>query len=310
MFDLNDVRLFTKAVEFGSLSSAAKTLGVPKSTASRSLARLEDQLGAALLQRSPRRLSLTEAGRQFYSDAIRILGEVDEAVDAVSRLRAGPRGLLRVSTTVTVGQALLAPLLPAFLERYPEMRIAIELTTRPVDLIGDQVDLVIQVGPLEDSALRARRLGHTDVWLCASPSYLARHGRPEKVADLARHDVLDWPWPDAPHEWTLLGAGGEESVRVTPRLTANDGSVLRHAVLAGTGIAWLAPFLCMEDVRAGRLVRLLPDWRRDPFEIHAVFPAQREISPKLRAFVDFLVERLRIPDPGDGVLRLRAQSGG
>ncbi|HVP29300.1 MAG TPA: LysR family transcriptional regulator [Myxococcota bacterium] len=294
MLDLKDLRIFLKVAELGSLSGAASALRVPKSTASRALARLEERVGSPLLRRSARRLGPTETGVLLQRHALRILGEVELAETAVSRVRGAPRGLLRVTAPFTFGRAFVAPLLPEFLARHPEIRVALELTPGGVEPVGSEVDVAVRLGPLDGSSLRARKLGRATLWLCASPRYLAGRKAPRQATDLEDHDVLDWSGPDGERGWTLFGPDRAETVRVTPRLTVNDASVLRVAALAGTGVAWLPDFLCHADLEAGRLRRLLPGWRRDEPEIHALFPGGRALSPKVRAFVDFLVERLEI----------------
>lgn len=303
MVELRDVWVFVKAAELRSLSAAAAALRLPKSTASRSLARLEEGLGVALLRRDRRRLALTEPGALFHRHALRILGEVERAETVLSHARGVPRGLLRVTAPFTLGRAFLAPLLPEFLERHPEIRVSLELASRGVDLLGSEVDVAIRVGPLEDSRLRARKLGFAELWLCASPGYLKRHPAPTAPAELEQHEVLDASGTDGPRLWSLVGPSGAVNVRVMPRLEVNDASVLRVAALAGTGLAWIPDFLCHADLGAGRLLRVLPDWSRDTPEIHAVFPGGRALTPKVRAFVEFLGERLRIRALEDATAR-------
>jgi DNA-binding transcriptional LysR family regulator len=199
-----------------------------------------------------------------------------------------------VTAPLTFGRAFVAPLLPDFLEAHPEIQMALELTPGGVDPFGSDADVAIRVGPLEDSRLRARKLGRAEVWLCASPRYLQQRGVPKQIADLASHDVLDWSGPIGGRDWTLVGPEGVEKLHVTPRLTVNDASVLRVAAIAGTGVGWIPVFLCDADIRSGRLRRVLPEWQREPSEIYALFPGGRALSPKVRAFVEFLVERLRV----------------
>ncbi len=303
MVELRDVWVFVKAAELRSLSAAATALRLPKSTASRSLARLEETLGVVLLRRDRRRLALTEPGALFHGHALQILGEVERAETVLSHARGVPRGLLRVTAPFTLGRAFVAPLLPEFLERHPEIRISLELASRGVDLLGSEVDVAIRVGPLEDSRLRARKLGIAELWLCASPAYLERHPAPLAPPDLEQHEVLDASGSDGSRLWSLVGPAGAVNVRVVPRLEVNDASVLRVAALAGMGLAWIPDFLCHADLAAGRLRRVLPDWSRDTPEIHAVFPGGRALTPKVSAFVEFLGERLRIHALEDSTVR-------
>jgi len=294
LLDLKDLQIFVRAADLHSLSAAAQALCIPKSTASRSLQRLEQRIGAPLLRRTNRRLVLTETGELLHRHALRILGEVEQAETEVSRVSGAPRGLLRVTAPLTFGRAFVAPLLPDFLAAHPEIQLSLELTPGGVDPFGSNVDVAVRVGPLEDSQLHARKLGVPEVWLCASPRYLELRGTPKQPADLALHDVLDWSPPHGGSEWALVGAEGVEKLQVAPRLTVNDSSVLRVAAIAGTGIGWIPAFLCDADLRRGRLRRVLPEWRREPFEVYAIFPGGRALSPKVRAFVEFLVERLRV----------------
>ncbi|HXK26441.1 MAG TPA: LysR family transcriptional regulator [Myxococcota bacterium] len=292
--DPKDLQIFVRAADLQSLSAAAVALRVPKSTASRSLQRLEERVGAPLLRRTNRRLVLTETGTLLHRHALRILGELEQAETAVSRVSGAPRGLLRVTAPLTFGRAFVAPLVPDFLEAHPQIQMALDLTPGGVDLFRSDADVAVRVGPIEDSSLRARKLGSPDVWLCASPGYLQRRGVPKQLADLAAHDLLDWSPPHGDGEWTLIGPEGVEKLGFTPRLTVNDSSVLRVAAIAGTGVGWIPAFLCEADVRSGRLRRVLPEWQREPFEIYALFPGGRALSPKVRAFVEFLVDRLRV----------------
>ncbi|CAN5510804.1 LysR family transcriptional regulator [soil metagenome] len=293
MLTLIDVQVLVKVAELHSVTGAARALGMPKSSVSRNLARLEDDLGATLVQRAGKQLTLTDMGEVFYRHAQRILGDVEEAQNAVGQLRGSPRGHLRVAAPVTYGQFLLAPLLAEFLARYPELTLALELTSRRLNPIEEQIDVVIHVGPLEDSRLVARKLGTFPLWLFASPAYLAAHGTPTRVPDLAGHTVMDIF--EGPRDWILEGPEGETSIAVTPRLSVNDPSACMTAALGGTGLAWMPPFLGAKEVADGRLVRVLPDWRRGVREVHALFPSPRTLSPRVRAFIDYLIEKVVEP---------------
>ena len=295
MMELSQLRAFVKLVETGSVSGAARALGLPKSTVSRTLARLEAALGAQLLRRTGGRLAPTETGAVFHDHALSILRGVDAAEAAVGQCRGEPRGVLRINAPFTVGQALLAPALPDFLARHPALRVAIDLVNRRIDPLAEDVDVVIRSGPLEDSALIARRLGVAEVVLYASPAYLAARGTPVAPADLVAHAAVEWRRSVAGQGWVLDGPEGRVTVPVEPRLAVNDPSTVRLAVLAGVGLAWLPVFLCAEDVAAGRLVRVLPDHRGAALPIHALFPGHRSLSPKVRVFIDFLAERFAGP---------------
>ncbi|HEX5752001.1 MAG TPA: LysR substrate-binding domain-containing protein [Archangium sp.] len=290
---MNDVRVFARVVELRSISGAARKLGLPKSTISRNVARLEEALGARLIQRSTRGLGLTDTGTVFHRHCLRILEDVEAAEAAVSQLQGAPRGLLRVSVPATFGHFFLGPLLAEFLQRYPELRVALEVTNRRVDLVEEGVDVTIRAGRLADSSFISRRLGEARFVLCASPAYLRRRGTPQEPLELAAHEVADVVPLEGSRTWRLSGPAGQQvDVTLTPRLGVNDPGMVYRVVLGGTGLGWVPEFLCAEDLRAGRLRPLLPGWSLPAAEMHALFPSQRDLAPKVRAFVDFLVEKL------------------
>jgi len=289
MMELIDIRVFAKISELMSLSAAAQVLGMPKSSVSRSLTRLEKHLGVALLYRTNRKLALTETGQLFVEDAHRILSDIEEAEQKVGQIRHTPRGLLRVSAPVTPGQWMIAPLIADYLVRYPEMSVSLTLTSHKVEPMAEEIDVVIRTGDLEDSRLAARRLGTVALKLVATPAYLHAHGTPDVPADLAGHTLLDIFAGNV--EWQLHRGADIEEVHVHMRFSANDTSTIRTVLLNGTGIGWLPDYLCQEDLEAGTLVHVLPEWGRGKRDIHAVFPQHRTVSPKVRSFVDFLCER-------------------
>jgi DNA-binding transcriptional LysR family regulator len=292
--DLNQVRLFAKVAELKSVTAAAKSLGKPKSTVSRDLARLEASLGVTLMQRSNRRLTLTDSGRLLLKHARRILDDLADAEDAVGRLNAVPRGLLRISAPFTSGHALLAPLLPSFLERYPEVQLSLELENRRVDIIGEEFDVAIRVGRLEDSSLASRKLGHVMFGLFASPHYLARRGRPESLGDLVRHDLVDKGGFPGQKRWLVDTPQGSSEFEITPRLSINDPAATQVALRGGAGIGWLPTFLAADDARDGRLERLLPEIHRDRTDIHALFRTRNSLALNVKVFVDYLTENFRL----------------
>ncbi|MEM5430448.1 LysR family transcriptional regulator [Cupriavidus oxalaticus] len=288
--ELVDIRVFAKISELMSLSAAANVLGMPKSSVSRSLTRLETHLGVALLYRSNRKLALTETGLLFTEDARRILSDIEEAEQKVGQIRHTPKGLLRVSAPVTPGQWMIAPLIADYLARYPEMNVSLTLTSNKVEPMAEEIDVVIRTGALEDSRLAARRLGTVALKLVATPAYLHANGAPQVPADLAEHMLVDI-FAGAV-EWRMYKGSDEvETVQVHMRFSANDTSTLRTVVLDGVGIGWLPDYLCRADLEAGTLVHVLPQWGRGNRDIHAVFPRHRTVTPKVRSFVDFLCER-------------------
>jgi len=301
VFTLIDLQCFAKVAELRSLTKAAAQLGLAKSSVSRNLDRLEAELGVTLFQRAGRQVSLTSNGSAFYSHAKRILGDVDEAQSAVSHLRSAPKGHVRIAAPVSSGQLLLAPLMLEFLQRYPDIAVTLELTSRVLDPLEGQVDVVIHVGALVNMRLVARKIGEFPIWLYASPDYLERHGTPRSIEDLASHQALDLF--EGPHVWELIGPEGNASIGITPRFAANDLSTLARAAVSGLGLVWLPPFTCMDEVENGRLVRVLPEWTRGVREIHALFATPRTLSSRVRTLIDFLIERF--PRDMDAMHRAR-----
>jgi DNA-binding transcriptional LysR family regulator len=302
MDTLHSMKLFSEVVDSGSFSAAGRKFGLAASSVSRQVGSLEDSLSARLLNRSTRKLSLTEAGRLYHERVKQILADVDDAGRSVSHLESVPRGLLRVNGPVVFGRLHIAPLLPEFLERYPEIDIDLTLTDHFVDVIEEGADVVVRVGGLSDSSLFARRLAPNRRVICASPAYLDKHGRPQKPAELASHTCVVYKLHSTGGVWHICcgESGQKEQVQVSGRLTANHSEVLHEAVLGGVGIGLLPIWLVGQDLKSGRLERVLPtleaDLTRDETAIHAIYPHKRLLSAKVRAFVDFLVEKYQ-PTP-------------
>ena len=293
MDQLTGLVAFARVVEANGFTAAAGRLGLSKAAVSKQVARLEDRLGVRLLHRSTRRLHLTEAGRDFYERARRIMAEVEEAEHAASSQQESPRGLLRVNAPVSFGVSHLAPVLARFMRRWPELRVEMVLSDRLIDLIEEGFDLAVRVAALPDSSLVARRLCAARQVVCAAPAYLAEHGRPRAPRDLARHDCLIYSYLSTGDEWRFLDADGNPfGVRVAGRLRANNGDALRHAAVAGLGILYVPEFLVAAELASGTLRPVLEEWRTPDGAVHAVYPPGRPVGAKLRVFVDFLVETL------------------
>jgi len=291
--DLNDVLAFTAVADSGSFTRAAVRLGWPKSSVSHRVARLEQSLGARLLERSTRRLRLTDVGARYHEHARRVLQELDHASATVASFKTQPQGWLRLSASVVLGQALLPPLLAEFGERYPEVQLFVDLSNRRVDLLEEGFDLAIRAGVLPDSSLVSRRLGHGTARLYAAPAYLHRRGTPGTPDELAGHALLDNA-PSGPTErWTLSHDDGRTAV-VPARFgaVANDSALVRELAAGGAGIVTLPDFVAAPAVAARRLVAVLPGWATRRLDVHAVFPSHKSLSPALRAFVDLAVLRL------------------
>jgi DNA-binding transcriptional LysR family regulator len=293
---LDDMLAFIAVVDCHSFSAAAERLGVSKSVMSRRLSDLENRLGARLLNRTTRRLSLTEVGQAFYERCSRIVADLDEAERAVADLYAAPRGRLRINAPVSFGVMHLAPAIATFLADHPAIEIDIDLNDRTVDLVNEGYDLAIRIGRLRDSSLIARRLSPSRRVVCASPAYLQRRGMPGTPDDLARHDCLIYTNIPLAEQWQFAIDGEVRPVRVSGRLHASNGDLLRAAAVAGLGIAVLPTFLVGDLLASGALCCLpfagpVPD-----AAVHAIYPQSRHLSPKVRVFVDFLASRFG-PEP-------------
>ena len=291
MFDLADLRAFARIADLGSLSAAARALGMPKSSASRSLARLEAATGSSLIERSTRHLRLTDAGRLLQRHARRILDDVSEAEDALTGLVGVPRGTLRVSVGFTFATGPLAPMLPGFLARYPEVRVALAIDNRNVDLLAEDLDVAIRIGSLPDSDLVARRLTTIALWTCASPAYLAARGTPATVEDLRSHELIGRV--DRKAAWRFRAPGGVlKEIEVVPGTVIPEPAVLQAVLIGGAGIGRLPDFCAADAVTNGTLVRLLPEYGDDAVDVHALYPSHRSLSAKVRVFIDALAEHL------------------
>jgi len=293
--DLNDTLIFVKVVEHGSFISAAKALRLPKTTVSRKVQELETRLGAQLLHRTTRKLGLTEAGNIYFEHSQRIARELDEAENAVGQLQGGPRGWLRITAPYSIGITWIAPLLGEFHARHPEVRVEMLLSNESLDLISKEIDVALRVGALPDSNLAARRLSVIRTQVYASPLYLERHGEPLHPDDLQHHRTLAMQKQrrnGGSYAWTLHdGKAGSDFV-IDPILVANDPDALRGALLCGEGLMLNADVAVKAFAEMGHVRRVLAGWTGPEMDFNAVFPRGLVQSPKVRAFVDFLVERL------------------
>ncbi len=295
MDHLVDMALFAKVTELESFSGAARDLGLSKSAVSKRIARLEDRLGLRLLNRTTRRLSLTEAGTAFYDGCRRVVSEAEAATEAVAHLATAPRGTLRVNAPMSFGMQHVSPCLPDFMARYPELHVEMVFNDRLVDLVEEGFDVGVRITPLRDSSLISRRLAPVRLVAAAAPAYLETHGRPETPEDLARHQGLLYAYRSEGDSFTFTGPGGRRKITLKGRLRANNGEAITTAAIGGLGIAIQPSFILCDALRAGQLEPLLSDWDIEHPEIHAVFPTGRNLSPKVRVFVDFLVERFGDP---------------
>ena len=291
--ELSSLQVFVKVVQTGSFTRAADALHSQKAHLSRVVSQLENELGVRLLERTTRSLSLTEIGREFFERAIGILASVDDAQRAVQRALGEPRGTLRITCGVEFGMIAVNGWITTFLQRYPQLKVDADFTSRVVDIVHEGFDLAIRIGNLSDSTLAARKIGELHYGLYASPDYLKRRGDPEQPQDLASHEVLAFTGGHFQGGWDLHQA--EQVVRVgfEPRLKASNVFVVRDAAIAGLGVARLPKVVAADGVASGKLKSVLPIWTFAAVPVHAVFASARYLTPKVRAFIDLAVETMR-----------------
>lgn len=292
--DLNRVAAFARVVHDGSFTAAAKALGVPKSSVSRSVAQLEQDLGARLLHRTTRKLHLTEAGSAFYERVARALSDIDEATSVASDAQGQARGLVRVTAPVDVGVWALASIVARFVKSNPTIQIEVSLSNRHVDLVADNFDLAVRVGPVRDQSLVARRVGTVEVGFWASSNWVKKNGRPETPADLTRVDNIIFRPIHARTSYALVTADGrKEDVTVTGNVAADDLSFVKKATLAGAGVGLIPEFLCAKEWASGKLIRLLPEWSLGTgAELFIVYPSARFVPQRVAVVRDYLVAEL------------------
>ncbi len=290
MDKLEEMKIFAAVVRNGSFSAAGSELNLTPSAISKKISTLEQRLSTRLLHRTTRRLNLTEAGRVFLERCQAILSDVAEAESMLAEISHQPFGRLRVSGTVGFTRMQVMPLVPAFLEAYPEVQLELSLSDATVDLVEEGIDLAIRLGRLPDSSLVARSLGESKRVICATPQYLAHHGTPKKPQDLAAHNCLTLTAASDHNEWRFHTRQGIQRIRVSGNFSTSASDALYQALLGGTGIARLSTFMVGPDIQAGRLVPLLEKQNREVQLIHAVYPHRRHLPPKVACFVNFLAE--------------------
>jgi DNA-binding transcriptional LysR family regulator len=296
MDKFQEMASFVAVVEAGSFVGAADATGLSKAAVSRHVAELEQRLGARLLHRTTRRLSLTDDGQLFFARAKEMLAAIDEAESEISSRSGEPSGLLRINAPLTFGVMHLAPLWGRFAQLYPKVSLDIELSDRVVDLVEEGYDLAVRITNLPSSQLVSRQLASTRMVACASPSYLALHGTPQHPRDLAQHEVISYSYWAARNEWTFVAPDDNPVVvRTRARIHANNGDTCRAAALDHQGIILQPDFLVADDLRRGDLVELFPGYRAMTLGIHAVYPSRKHLPIKTRRLVDFLVEAFAVP---------------
>lgn len=299
--DLNDIVVFTKVVETKSFTGAAEALGLPKSTVSRKLAQLEERLGVRLVQRTTRKLALTEIGEAYYERCSRIVADIAAAEQLVTDMQSTPRGRLRITAPLDFSTRFLGEIVAEFLAQHPEINVELEGTDRVVDLIEESFDLAVRFGPMPESTLIARRLCSLHLVLCASPAYLERRGTPAQIDELDEHDHVLFTPASRNQTWTLVGpsanGGGEQSYDFgrPARLASNNYGAVVDVARAGIGIALISEFMVTEELTSGALVRVLPEWQSRPTDVHAVYPARQNVPPRLTLFLEHLAKSLNPP---------------
>lgn len=293
---LAGIEAFVRVVEAGSFVRAAERLGLSNSALSQRVAELEAHLGARLLNRTTRRLSLTESGQAFYERSVALMADLEEAEALASSSAASPRGTLKITCAHAIGVQRLAPAIARFHQRHPEMKFDVVVADRIVDLVDEGFDLAVRIGMIGSEHLVARKLGRMRLLLCASPAYLRRHGTPRRPDDLARHDLLTYAYSRNPRLWELSAPDGSKvEIRAAGSLHANSGEVLVAAAIAGQGIAFETDFHLAEALAAGTLVQVLPEYDGGGGDIWAVYPSRRQLSAKVRLFVDHLAVEFAQP---------------
>lgn len=295
MDKVQEMTSFVAVVEAGSFVAAADATGLSKAAVSRHVADLEERLGVRLLQRTTRRLSLTEDGQTFFARAKELLAAIDEAESEISARTGEPFGLLRINAPLSFGILHLAPLWGRFAERHPRISLDVTLADRVVDLVEEGYDLAVRITNLPSSALVSRRLASTRMVLCASPTYLRGHGTPKHPRELATHTVFSYSYWSTRDEWNFTGPEGPVAVRLNPRIHTNSGDTCRAAALDHQCVVLQPDFLIGEDLRRGTLVELMPEYRAIEIDIYAVYPSRKLLPTKVRRMVDFLVDAFREP---------------
>jgi LysR family transcriptional regulator, regulator for bpeEF and oprC len=294
MMDPKHLLMFAKVVECGGITAAARVLGMPKATVSRAVAKIEKSLSTRLLERSSRKIRLTESGIVLFEHCRRIAEEIGHAEAAVGSLEGVARGKLKIAAPFTFGHFLLSPILPDFLVEHPEVQIELEVTNRRVDPIEEAFDLVVRVGAIEDSTMVAKTIGDVPFGLFASAKYLKHEIAPHRPADLERHALIGSLGSGERNVWLFVKGSEKESIRVVnARLDANDPMVRLDAALAGVGIALLPLWIARTYEKKGKLRRVLPEWESvTTTRVHVLYPSRRSLTPKSRVFVAFLEKRV------------------
>ncbi len=288
------MKVFAAVVDTGSFAAAAERLDMSRAMTSKYVAHLEERLGTRLLQRTTRKLTLTESGSAYYERCVQILADISQAEEGAARQSEAPRGTLRLTVPVSFGILHMGPMLSDYMKQYPEVKIDLLMVDRRVDLIEEGLDLAVRIGSLPESGLIAKKLASDRIAICGAPDYFKRHGVPQKPADLAHHNCLTYSYAANGDDWKLTGPDGTHSVKVAGSLRATNGDMVKLAALGGVGVMRQPRFLVGEDLRAGRLVEVLREYQSGELGIYAVYPSRKHLSAKVRSFIDFLAAALAL----------------
>lgn len=288
MNNLTGMMVFAQVVQSGSFSKAADALGMSKSSVSKKVTYLEDRLGVRLLNRTTRKLSLTEVGHVFYERCERIMSEAEEAELAITRLQDEARGLLKISAPVSFGIKHLGKPLAAFAAQYDELSVDVHLNDRFVDIVEEGFDLAIRIGRLPDSSLIAKKVGSSRMIVCAAPSFWGKNEKPTHPSQLEHMNCLIYTLSRNPGNWPYMESGKIQNVRIDGKVKANNGDIIRDMAVSGAGISLSPAFIVGPELAQGRLETVLEDYEVEPINIYAVYPHNRHLSAKVRLFVDFL----------------------
>lgn len=291
--DLNEVTIFVKVVQAGSFIGASRALDIPKATISRKIAQLEATLKVRLLQRTTRKVNLTEVGQLYFDRCVRILEDLEAANLAVAEMQAVPYGTLRLSASVVLGVTILHQWVADFMCQYPQIKIEVLLTNQYVDIVAKGIDATIRSG-VPDSSLVSHRLGAVPYWVCASPAYLATHTEPNNPQDLAQHTCLSIASENLSEilAWSFKRGKEIVEIEVPNRLRTNDFMFIKQLLVAGNGIAFIPSYLVVDEIQSGKLIRILSDWQLSERELYLVYSSDRHLSPKLRAWIEFVHQQI------------------
>ncbi|UCB54616.1 MAG: LysR family transcriptional regulator [Thiotrichales bacterium] len=287
-YDLVELRAFVTVVETGGFNRAADQLKASAAAVSRRVSSLESALGTKLLNRTTRQIDLTEAGRQFYADVIHILESLEEAEEKIQTGRETIKGNLRIAAPLSFGVGRIAPVLPAFMNQHPELKVHLQLEDHFTDLVAEGIDVAVRIGALKDSSLVATRLASIPRTFCASPDYLAQHGEPRRPEELAGHNCLLYSLLSPRENWNISRDDETHEFEITGTLSTNNGEVLKEATIQGLGITMMPMFIIEDALKDGRLKTILPDYCPEPFGLYAVRPSRHFTPARVRALIEFL----------------------